>query len=122
MIGTNNRQASAEEVAEGIRLCVNAIRKKQPQAVVLLHPMIPRISPDLKWLREKNDRTNELIKPLADGEKVIWVDLRPIFENVSPEKQKQFLPDGTHPNAEAYRLWRETVTPYFEKIVGEGKR
>jgi lysophospholipase L1-like esterase len=73
-------------------------------------------------LREKNDRTNELIKPLADGEKVIWVDLRPIFENVSPEKQKQFLPDGTHPNAEAYRLWRETVTPYFEKIVGEGKR
>jgi len=120
MIGTNNRKASAEEVAEGIRLCVDAIRRKQPQAVVLLHPMIPRINPDLKWLREKNDRTNELIKPLADGKKVLWVDLRPIFENVPPEKQKEFLPDGTHPNAEAYRLWREAVTPYFEKIVGGG--
>ena len=117
MIGTNNRQASAEEVAEGIRRCVEAIRKKQPQAVVLLHPMIPRIDPDLKWLREKNDRTNELIKPLADGKTVIWVDLRPIFETVSPEKQREFLPDGTHPNAEAYRLWREAVTPYLEKYV-----
>lgn len=118
MIGTNNRQASAEEVAEGIRLCVNAIRQKQPQAVVLLHPMIPRINPDLKWLREKNDKTNELIKPLADGEKVLWVDLRPIFENATPEKQKQLLPDGTHPNSEAYRFWREAVTPYFEKVAG----
>ena len=122
MIGTNNRQASAEEVAEGIRRCVNAIRQKQPQAVVLLHPMIPRINPDLKWLRAKNDRTNELIKPLADGIHVIWVDLRPIFENVSEEKQREYLPDGTHPNAEAYRLWRETVSVHFDKYVPAERR
>lgn len=121
MIGTNNRQASAEEVAGGIRLCVNAIRMKQPQAVVLLHPMIPRIDENLKWLREKNDRANELIKPLADGESVLWVDLRPIFEDVSAEKQREYLPDGTHPNAEAYRLWREMVTPYIDSILKRRK-
>ena len=122
MIGTNNRQASAEDVAEGIRRCVEAIRRKQPQAVVLLHPMIPRINPDLKWLREKNDRTNELIRPLADGTHVIWVDLRPIFENVPPEKQREYLPDGTHPNAEAYRLWRETVSAHFDNYVPAERR
>ncbi len=48
---------------------------------------------------------------------MIWVDLRPIFETVPPEKQREYLPDGTHPNAEAYRLWREAVTPYLEKYV-----
>ena len=119
MIGTNNRGETAEQVADGIKACVEAIKVRVPKATIFLHPMLPRISPKNAELRAKNDRTNELIKPLADGKKVIWVDLRPIFEgpDVTPERQKELLPDGTHPSVEGFRLWREAITPYLRKYA-----
>ena len=119
MIGTNNRKETAEQVADGIKACVEAIKVRVPKATIFLHPMLPRIDPKNAELRAKNDRTNELIKPLADGKKVVWVDLRPVFEgpDVTPERQKELLPDGTHPSVEGFRLWREAVTPYLRKYA-----
>lgn len=119
MIGTNNRKETAEQVADGIKACVEAIKARVPKATIFLHPMLPRISPKNAELRAKNDRTNELIKPLADGKKVVWVDLRPIFEgpDVTPERQKELLPDGTHPSEEGFRLWREAITPHLRKYA-----
>ena len=119
MIGTNNRKETAEQVADGIKACVEAINARVPKATIFLHPMLPRISPKNAELRAKNDRTNELIKPLADGKKVVWVDLRPTFEgpDVTPERQKELLPDGTHPSEEGFRLWREAITPHLRKYA-----
>lgn len=116
MIGTNNRGESAEQVAEGIALCVKTLRKKVPGAKILLHPMIPRIDPKLASLRKKNAQTNVLIEKLADGHNVLWVDLRPFFEGegVSPQRQRELLPDGTHPNGEAYAYWRERLQKILE--------
>ena len=64
-------------------------------------------------------RINDLIRPLADGKHVVLVDLSPIFQGVPDERLKELLPDGVHPNAEAYRQWRETVEPYLARIVGK---
>lgn len=120
MIGTNNRNETAEEVASGVAACIEAIKVRVPKATILLHPMLPRISPKNAELRAKNDRTNELIKPFADGKKVVWVDLRPIFEgpDVTTEQQQSLLPDGTHPSAEGYRRWREKLSECVRGLVG----
>ena len=111
LIGTNNRNESSEQVAEGIGLCVRALRKKLPGSTILLMPMILRIDPKLAELRKKNDRTNELIRSIANGKDVRWFDIRPVFEaaGVMPERQRELLPDGTHPNGEAYRYWRRRL-------------
>ena len=109
MIGTNNRGESPEFVFDAIKEIVRVIQKKQPKAKVLLHPMLPRVSPKHSALRAKNDKTNAMLKKLADGKRVVLVDLNPLYENASPEKLKDLLPDGTHPGAEGYRMWREKL-------------
>ena len=120
MVGVNNGSSSEEEVAEGIRRCVAAIRKAQPQATLILHPILPRRSKDGGFAGEdRRVRINALIRPLADGKHVLWVDLSPIFQGVTDERLKEMLPDGVHPNADAYRQWRETVEPILSRIVGK---
>ena len=35
--------------------------------------------------------------------------------DVTPEKRRQLLPDGTHPDAEAYAKWREALAPFLSR-------
>ena len=117
LIGTNNFSDSAEDIVDGIAACLDEIRRKRPEAKVLLMPIIPRIRPKHAEMRKKCNRVNELLRPLADGEKVIWFDIRDVFEgpDVTPEKQASLLPDGVHPSAEGYVRWREAL----QEVVGK---
>ena len=117
MIGVNNGKSSEEDVAEGIRRCVAEIRKRQPQATLLLHPILPRRSQNPETAEARRNRINELVRPVADGSHVVLVDLSPIFQNVSDKRLKELLPDGVHPNSEAYSMWREAIEPYLARII-----
>ena len=113
MIGTNNRSSDEKFIAAAVKEIVAAIREKQPRAKILLHPMIPRANPAHAELRAKNDRANVLIREIADGKNVVFVDLNPFYVKASPAKLKELLPDGTHPGAEGYRAWREAIEPFL---------
>lgn len=122
MIGTNNRDDPVETVAEGIRLCVAALREKHPEATILLQPIIPRIRPEHKELCAKNERVNDRIRALADGKSVVWTDLLPIFAGIdekSAAEQKALLKDGTHPGAAGYAAWRAILQQTLEKVSQE---
>lgn len=134
MIGTNNTWSdSAEDIAAGIAECVKAIRDKQPQAKVLLFSILPREvarkrgernfrrkNPKVDEIMPKQTKINELIRPLADGKDVIFVDLTAKFTDAEGLPDINLLGDGTHPNAEGYKVWADAVLPLYRELIGPG--
>ena len=130
MIGTNNTWSdSPEDIAAGIKACVEAIRKKQPQAKLLLMPIFPREVAHKRGERDytrkngeivmpKIAKINELIRPLADGKDVLWFDLTQKFLDAEGLPDIKLLPDGTHPGPEGYTLWADELLPYLKEICG----
>ena len=117
-IGTNNANrpgSEPEATACGIAEIVRAIRAKQPQAQILLMPILPRGEPgDL--CRAENERVNRLIRPLADGTDVVWFDLRAKFLDADGRiRPGLMLADRLHPGEKGYSLWAEALVPALEK-------
>lgn len=129
LIGTNNRSDSAEDTALGIRRILEALAVKQPNAKVILMPIFPRYerprdgrpagylpgSPE----RVRNEKVNELIRPLADGQRVIWCDfnaqLAPAPDGVPSQ---EIFRDGVHPTDKGYDIWAAAMMPVVEKLIG----
>lgn len=122
-IGTNNANrpgSEPEATACGIAEIVRAIRAKQPQAQILLMPILPRGEPgDL--CRAENERVNRLIRPLADGTAVVWFDLRAKFLDADGRiRPGLMLADRLHPGEKGYSLWAEALVPALEKSRTHG--
>ena len=122
MIGTNNtwhRNDKPEDTAEGIKRILALIAKKQPQAKVLLLPIFPFGDKPDHPNRVNNEKVNEMIRPFADGKKVILVDFNAKFLDEKGDNVK-WMPDHCHPNEAGYReIWLPAVLPYFREIVGK---
>ena len=119
MIGTNNspaKEMTPEAVARGIARIVKAVRAKQPNAKVLLMPIFPREKKIDDPRRIKNDRVNELIRPLADGEKVIWFDINHHFVDADGKVDVRLMPDYLHPNAAGYEIWADELKRHIPGI------
>nr|XP_045624159.1 platelet-activating factor acetylhydrolase IB subunit alpha2-like [Procambarus clarkii] len=61
LVGTNNHNHTAAEVAGGITEIFQTIREKQPQAYIIILSLLPR-GEKPNPLREKNSEVNALIK------------------------------------------------------------
>ena len=130
MIGTNNTWSdSPEDIAAGIKACVEAIRKKQPQAKLLLMPIFPREVAHKRGERDytrkngeivmpKIAKINALIRPLADGKDVLWFDLTEKLLDAEGLPNIKLLPDGTHPGPDGYTIWADELLPYLKEICG----
>jgi platelet-activating factor acetylhydrolase IB subunit beta/gamma len=60
LVGTNNFNCTAEQIAEGIMELVRVIREKQPDAYIVLPTLLPRgQNPNL--LRDRNAEVNKLV-------------------------------------------------------------
>lgn len=121
MIGTNNtwhRNDKAEDTAAGIRLILDTIAEKQPQAKVLLLPIFPIGDAATEKRRVRNNEVNAIIKGFADGEKVIWVDFGAKFLDEKGDT-KWIMPDRVHPGPKGYEIWSDAVLPYFKAACGK---
>ncbi len=127
MIGTNNNTADRSrpaDVAAGVKRAIAVIRAKQPQAKIVLHPIFPRgfgpgaykAGQDRHTAADgRNKATNELLKMLADGEKVVWVDFNAkLVDGATGWTTKALMPDGIHPSNAGYRIWMEALAPYLK--------
>jgi len=121
MIGTNNKKDGAETVAKAIRKILDVIAEKQPKATIILHPIFPRGAKGDK-LRAKNDRTNEIIRGYADGQRIILCDFNEKFLDKDGDT-KWAMPDHLHPNAYAYaNIWFPAIEPILRRICREACR
>ncbi len=121
MIGTNNtghRQDPPEQTAEGIKLIIELLRDRKPEAKILLLSVFPRDEkPDGK-LRGINNGINERIKGFADGEKVRWLDLSDTFLAPDGTLPAATMPDFLHPQQAGYEMWAKAMESHIAGLTG----
>lgn len=133
LIGTNNLwKDTPEDTALGVRTCVETVRRKLPDATVVLMSILPREVAHVRGgkdytkdrpegvrdhILEKIVRTNGIIRKLADGKHVIWVDLYPKFLDADGLPRLDYFHDGTHPNAAGYKVIADAILPIYKRVL-----
>jgi arylsulfatase A-like enzyme/lysophospholipase L1-like esterase len=121
MIGTNNtghRQDSPEQTADGIKLILELLQDRKPNAKILLLSIFPRAPKPEDGLRQLNDQINSRIKTFADGERIQWLDVSDAFLDDKNELAKEVMPDFLHPNDTGYDIWAKVMEERIAKLTG----
>ena len=126
MIGTNNNSVNdsdPEAVAAGIWKIVEEVRRHQPCAKVILHPIFPRghsaESEKHAAARSRNCRTNARLKQLADScNAVVWVDFNDKLVDESGWVPKTLMRDEIHPTSAGYEIWMRALAPHLATYAG----
>jgi len=119
MIGTNNlgNRESAADTFAGIKAIVTEYRKRCPDAVILLHAILPRGQKADDPLRAAIKAANRQIATLADGDKIIFLDLGDKFLQPDGTVNQELMPDFLHPAEKGYVIWADALQPFFEKYL-----
>lgn len=116
MIGTNNMGAnSAEQIAEGVKTIVADYRKRCPDSTILVQGIFPRGNKATDPVRAKIKEVNRIIAGLADGDKVVYLDLGEKFLEADGTLSPEIMPDYLHPNTKGYQIWAEALQPVLDK-------
>ena len=120
MIGTNNMSTnSPEEIAEGVKLIVGRIQKKQPQTKILLLAIFPRAAKSDDPIRAKVKETNVLLSKLDDGKTVKFMDIGNNFLEADGSLAKEIMPDFLHLSPKGYRIWADAIEPTLWKMLND---
>ena len=119
MIGTNNSGTdSAEGIADGIKVIVETIRSKQPQAKILLLAVFPRgekASPNPG--RDKLIQVNAIIAKLHDGKNIHFLDIGSKFLQPDGSILKDDMPDFLHLSEAGYQIWADAIGPKLAELM-----
>ncbi|TWU15501.1 platelet-activating factor acetylhydrolase IB subunit [Allorhodopirellula heiligendammensis] len=120
MIGTNNCGSNTpEEIAEGVEAIVDELRTELPNMKVLILAIFPRGEDDTHAGRQVNMKANELIKELADGDMVYFLDINSAFLSDNRVLTREVMPDLLHPKQKGYAIWAEAMEPTVAKLMGD---
>ena len=113
LIGTNNWDPSntPETIAEGVKAVIAKTKETFPGVKIVLVSILPN-----SRANDKMVAANVLIKPLADGDSVIWLDVASRF---TPEGDnwKGLEKDKLHLSIGGYQIWAEELNPVLDKIA-----
>jgi beta-glucosidase len=122
MIGTNNSNGTdytAEEIADGITAIVKLLRSKLPRTKVLIMGILPRgEKPNPQ--RDKTHRANEIVRKLADGRMIHYMDIG--FHYLRPDGTlpKDIMDDYLHfRTPQGYRMWAIAIEGKLRELLGE---
>jgi lysophospholipase L1-like esterase len=128
MIGINNTGGNsinktvpntAEQIAAGVGAVVAAYRKRCPNAVILLHGILPN-GEKAGGSRAMVKRMNDLIAKHADGEKVIFLDFGDQLIQPDGTISREIMYDFLHLDEKGYQIWADAIQPLIDKYL-EGK-
>ena len=125
MIGTNNSNRAdntAEEIAEGVKLIIEEIKKKSPSTKVLLLAVFPRNTGKddavKKIQKDKIDKVNSIISKLDDGGKSVkFLDIGSKFKDASGALPKEIMPDQLHLSEKGYEIWANAVESVITSML-----
>jgi lysophospholipase L1-like esterase len=111
MIGTNNLAAdNDEEIIEGLKMLVQAVKVRQPAAEILLSGLLPRRA------QEKRIAVlNKAIFKLAAQTGVSFINPGKILLNHTGKVDESLFGDGLHPNEVGYQKLAVALLPYLKK-------
>jgi lysophospholipase L1-like esterase len=123
LIGTNNiSYDTPEAVASGVAAVVVRLRRKLPQAQILLLGLFPRAPSPRHPLRLRLNGVNERIARLDDGKNVHYLDIGRTFLDSDGRLSSSIMPDYLHLSREGYRRWAEAIEPTLRALLGEPAR
>lgn len=116
-LGTNNighRGDSAKICGDNMEAFVRLLRKKSPQAKILLIGVYPRR--EIRFA-ETISGTNRLYGKLADGKHVFFIDPgKSLLAENATTANPEFMRDNVHLNAAGYRLVADEIIRALKKI------
>ena len=109
MIGTNNLTINTdEEITEGLKLLVHAVKERQPGADVLLSGLLPR-----RNMEKRVAVLNQAIAQLAGSLHARYINPGKVLLNNKGEIEKSLFTDGLHPNAGGYQKIAVVLAPWL---------
>jgi beta-glucosidase len=113
LIGTNNLKSgptrmAPQHTAAGVRAIVELVKTKLPRTRVLVLGILPR-QPEYEWMSEAIRQTNALLKELADGGRVRFLDFGAKLLQPDGSFSRQIMPDLLHLSAAGYQIWADAV-------------
>lgn len=121
MIGTNNSNGEDNtpgQVADGVAAIVTKLSTKLPDTQILLVAIFPR-SENFTVQRGKVLMVNQVIRKLADGKHVHWVDFGHEFVRSDGLIPRDLMPDYLHLSPKGYRIWAEAIEQRLSSIIGD---
>lgn len=118
-IGVNNfPDDKAEEITEGIKLCVKAISEKMPNAKIILFGILPTGNDPLGPQREKYIRIHRLLSSYKWNKQVIYRNVTEFIQADGKLNSALVGPDGIHLTQGGYELWSgiiaEMIRPFLK--------
>jgi lysophospholipase L1-like esterase len=124
MIGNNNMfftpETGVEAAAEGVRACADNLRRKFPDAELIVAKILPCHSPQERFYQDIR-KTNVALDTLGldRDPNVTVIDLTSDFVNEDGTlRQPLFTSDGIHLSAAGYDKYAERLAPLVEKSLG----
>jgi lysophospholipase L1-like esterase len=109
MLGTNNLHLNSdEEIIEGLSLCIEAVKVRQPHAKITMIGIYPR--------RDNEDRVAELnlkIAQLAGLQNVNYINIGGVLLKEDGKIDESYFLDGLHPNEKGYTLLGPLLRAYL---------
>jgi cephalosporin-C deacetylase len=125
MAGTNNvgkasplgnASERAAEVVRGVRAVVGEIRRRAPDATVIVTGITPR-NDNIAVMPVINE-ANAGIARLADGKAIRYININEQLADAENNLRPGMAHDGLHLTAQAYQVWADALKPIFTEILG----
>ena len=117
-LGVNNfPDDKAEEIVEGIKLCVKAVSDKMPKAKIILFGPLPAGIEPLSSLRTKYEKVHQQLLSSKWNKQITY---RNISELILPDgKLNPTLvnTDGIHLTQNGYTLWSEIIAEMVKPLL-----
>lgn len=121
LVGGNNlvMGQSPEDIATGIKAIVEGIQVQTPQTRIMLLGLLPHgATPDDPY-RPLLTEVNARIAPLADGDKVRFVNFSQSYLQPDGTISPAIMPDYTHPSTLGYVIFAANLLPSLKAALGK---
>jgi lysophospholipase L1-like esterase len=120
MIGINDllQGMKDDSVVANHLLIIRYLRKVHPQSKIIVQSILPHSGKNATWegkdklLKIPNERIQKIngrLQKIAEAEKVIFLDLYPLFADENGDLRMEFSTDGLHLTSTGYEIWRSTL-------------
>ncbi len=121
MIGTNNINQPADEIAKGDERIVAELHEKLPETKVLVLGIFPRgadpENPAVARDRAKIKAVNARLAKLDDGNKTRYLDFGDKFLGEDGLLRYSVMPDALHPSHKGYEIWADAMQPTLDEMM-----
>jgi len=112
LVGTNDigrRRRSTEYIGRNIETILVELRKRLPDARIILQSVMPRTKDFARSVREINVHIRQFASVATA--RAEWLDLWPVLADADGALSTKYSDDGLHLNEAGYAAWVEALRP-----------